>query len=357
MKRRKSVVRFRSILCPVDFSAHAAGALRRAADLAHRSGGRLAVLFVNDPLLAAAAAAVYHRRAEMLQRTQAELERFVTRALTGGSLPQDAVVCRVAIGDPADEILRAASSHACDLIVMGTQGLDGADKWFMGSTVEHVLRRATVPVLALPKGRGRTAAPFGRVVAPVDLGRGWTRDVSAAASLARWLETELTLVHVIPPTPLVPWLRTRDAALDRRRVAAVRAVLERATAALTRNLKTTCKVAIGKPADAIAAEAATGAACLVVMALRGEHGFLGRRRGSIAYRVLTRAVAPVFALPASARAAHTGRVVVRSARRAAAGLRDAVDSRLRERDRIELAAVNALLSAGGGRTPRRRRAK
>ena len=46
---------FRSILCPVDFSDHSRLALRYAAAIARRSHGRLSILYVNDPLLIAAA--------------------------------------------------------------------------------------------------------------------------------------------------------------------------------------------------------------------------------------------------------------------------------------------------------------
>ena len=46
---------FRSILCPVDFSDQSRVALRYAAAVAHRAGGRLSILYVNDPLLITAA--------------------------------------------------------------------------------------------------------------------------------------------------------------------------------------------------------------------------------------------------------------------------------------------------------------
>ena len=47
---------FRSILCPVDFSPNSRAALRYAAMLARLSDAHLVVLFVDDPLLATAAA-------------------------------------------------------------------------------------------------------------------------------------------------------------------------------------------------------------------------------------------------------------------------------------------------------------
>lgn len=72
--------RFRAILCPVDFSEPARTALRYAATIARRSAGHVTVLYVNDPLLIGAAAAVYHRTG-LAQRTRAELLRFVRTSI------------------------------------------------------------------------------------------------------------------------------------------------------------------------------------------------------------------------------------------------------------------------------------
>ena len=85
MRRSLRLARFRSILCPVDFSAQSGDAIRQAAHVARRSGGRLTVLFAYDPVLLAAAAAVYRRRREFVQRTQVELEQFVRRSIGPGA--------------------------------------------------------------------------------------------------------------------------------------------------------------------------------------------------------------------------------------------------------------------------------
>ena len=61
---------------------------------------------------------------------------------------------------------------AADCIVMGTQGLSGYKKMFLGSVTEHVLRRSRVPVLAVPPGEPDAGTDglekrIGRVMAPV----------------------------------------------------------------------------------------------------------------------------------------------------------------------------------------------
>ena len=119
MTRSTRMARFRSILCPADFSEQSGDAIRHAAHIARRSGGRLTVLFVYDPLLLAAAGAVYRRRREFVQQTQVELERFVKRSIAPGGWARGHVGCTVVQGDPADEILRAAKRLLLFLAILG----------------------------------------------------------------------------------------------------------------------------------------------------------------------------------------------------------------------------------------------
>lgn len=62
----------------------------------------------------------------------------------------DDVQVRVALGEPAVEILAAADRFAIDLIVMGTRAAGAVTRALMGSVADAVLRRASCPVLAVP---------------------------------------------------------------------------------------------------------------------------------------------------------------------------------------------------------------
>ncbi len=305
MRRSTRAVTFQSILCPVDFSQHSREALRYAAGIANRSGGRLTVLFVNDPLLVAAAAAAFHRRRQFLAQSQAELARFVTQAIRGGPAPREEPACLVSTGNPADEILHTVERLESDLVVIGTHGLSGVNRLFFGSTTEHVLRRVETPVLAIPplkrrrKGTGERAGSLAiaRVVAPIDFAGEWEPEAGCAADVARWLDAELLLVHVIPRTQMPPWLRLSGAAAhDRRRVDKAARALERVRTRLFSDLKSASSVLTGNPADEIARLVADGPPTLVAMALRDDGGWRPRR-GAIAYHVLSHAARPVLALP------------------------------------------------------------
>ena len=138
---------FTSVLCPVDFSDHCRLALGLGARLARASGARLSIVYVNDPLLAAAAA-TYDEQA-MARQTDDELRSFLSSAVGADPLVGD-VHIEVAEGQPADQIVSAAVRLGADVIVMSTQGVTGARTLFFGSTTEGVLKHARIPVLVVP---------------------------------------------------------------------------------------------------------------------------------------------------------------------------------------------------------------
>jgi nucleotide-binding universal stress UspA family protein len=134
---------YRSILCPVDLSAASRAATRTAAMMADCFDARLTVIFVDEPLLSQAAQRFDED--ELARRTQAELTRFVQKAIGSRHCRYEIVT-----GDPAAEILKAARRLKVDLIVMGTQGHRGPKRFFFGSTAATVVKRTTIPVLVVP---------------------------------------------------------------------------------------------------------------------------------------------------------------------------------------------------------------
>jgi len=272
-----------------------------------RSGARLTVLFVNDPLLhAAAAAAAYDVRA-MAEHTTAELTSFVGSSLSAAVCRATSVRCEEALGRPAREIMKRARRGGFDLIVLGTQGLSGASKMFFGSTTAGVLRDAAVPVLAVPPvphgrraGRPARSWPGRQFIAPIDLDRSSPADVGQAVGLARWLGARLLLLHIVRISPPPPWYRADLTREVDARVNQVRAALE-ALRAQAPDIIGDVSVIAGDLAEEIAAAARRHRAGLVVLTLRSRRRLFGSRAGSIAYSVVCRAPAPVLALPPAPR--------------------------------------------------------
>ena len=56
---------------------------------------------------------------------------------------------RVALGDPAEEILKFIKSEGIDLVIMGTHGRKGLDRILFGSVADRVIKMSPVPVMSI----------------------------------------------------------------------------------------------------------------------------------------------------------------------------------------------------------------
>jgi nucleotide-binding universal stress UspA family protein len=70
-------------------------------------------------------------------------------------------------GSPGEVICWLASSHHCDLIVMGTHGRTGLKHLVLGSVAEYVMRHASCPVLTLRKAHVKEPPPKEPLLLPV----------------------------------------------------------------------------------------------------------------------------------------------------------------------------------------------
>ncbi len=302
MTQAKRWTGFRSVLCPVDFSDGSRMALRYAAAVAARGKAVLKVVYVNDPLLVAAAAAALHDRT-FVKRSARELRDFIEATLPASSKAPTALKSHVSVGDPADEIMKAAARGRSDLIVVGTHGLTGANRLLLGSTTLSVLQQTRVPVLAVPAagdnmGEGPSSSwPGARIAAAIEMDSSATHDLDVAARIAEWFGSSLLLIHVVSGIAAPAWLDTDFAAHDRARAAKAQRQLEALIARSGQNVATEARVVSGRVADEIAAVAAAERTGLLVTALQNRRGWFGARRGSISYQVLTHAAAPVLACP------------------------------------------------------------
>jgi nucleotide-binding universal stress UspA family protein len=54
-------------------------------------------------------------------------------------------------GHPAEQIMKLAEEQSVDLIVMGTLGRSGIEKFLLGSVADKVIRNSRIPVLTVRK--------------------------------------------------------------------------------------------------------------------------------------------------------------------------------------------------------------
>ena len=149
----------RKILCAIDFSRDSQRALVVAQDLARAGGGRLVVVHALEHLAGESPVLAAHFNVAEFRRT---LERDARQRLEE-LLPLAArAECNTSVilaeGKASREVLRAVTAHEADLIVLGVHGRNALDLALFGSTTRHVLHRATVPVLTVPRDVQAAAA-------------------------------------------------------------------------------------------------------------------------------------------------------------------------------------------------------
>ncbi len=140
---------FQKILLPLDGSALAEEALPYAIAQAQRFGAQLILLKVIPPLLEV-------RSPQMEAAVAAEVVKELTPAaekVHAAGVAAEIVSVEGGGGTgPAPKIVRYATQHAIDLIIMSTRGHGGFNRWVLGSTADGVVRKAPVPVLLIRVG-------------------------------------------------------------------------------------------------------------------------------------------------------------------------------------------------------------
>ena len=150
----------RKILAPVDFSESGQPALALAATMARTFGASIDLLHVWQPpplipfpvVVIPSAAESMPVGIEELARTSAGAQ-MTTIAAQLRDQGATEVHSRVAIGNPAHDIVELAELGHFDLIVMGTHGRGAVAHALIGSVAERVVRRAKCPVLTVRAAR------------------------------------------------------------------------------------------------------------------------------------------------------------------------------------------------------------
>jgi nucleotide-binding universal stress UspA family protein len=137
------------LLVPVDFSVPSQQALDYAIELSGKLQASLILLHVIQlPLLGGgtnlgADTSLVLYLEEIEAAMWQSIETHATRVRAAG-LACDAFVVH---GTPFQQIIDVATAKQVDLIVMGTHGHTGLQRFFLGSVAEKVVRMAPCPVL------------------------------------------------------------------------------------------------------------------------------------------------------------------------------------------------------------------
>jgi len=271
-----------SILHPSDFTEAGHAAFVHALALALYRQARFEVLHVvsGDQALDDWSQAPAIR--ETLERWGI-LEADSPRSALKEKLSLDVGKLNIRSKDPFKAIVSDIEEHPVDLVVLATEGRDGAPRWLRPSIAEGVARKSGSMTLFVPKGvPGFVSAENGdislkRVLLPVAREPDPTDAVSYAARAAvmsHETPVEIVLLHVgsgDAPWPTLPELQSCTWQKVQRE---------------------------GDPVEQIRQAAKEFSADLIVMATEGRKGIFGMLHGSVTEKVLRGAPCPLLAVPA-----------------------------------------------------------
>jgi len=295
-----SKIEMRRIVCPTDFSASSSRAFEHALALAAWYRAAVTVLHVVPEPLAAAAALSYPYGSAVLEGSLGEAAEADLASLVGPAQRAGLnAAAEVRDGQPAAEIVRMGQELRADLIVMGTHGRAGFQRFLLGSVAETVLRRATCPVLTVPPGARGKADPlfFKSILCATDFSPSSEAAVHYATALAAEADASLYVAHVLDrPGAEDPRGRAVDFGT------AALAQLRRAVPPEAREwFRVREVVSRGPAAEQIVSLAARYDVGLVVMGVHGRGMLDLMAFGSVTHHVVRDASCPVLTVRPPAR--------------------------------------------------------
>lgn len=142
---------YRRILVPLENSAADRTILAHVEALARFTGASLLLVHVADGWVARHFDELQLRESEEMQRDRSYLDAVLAELTAKGF----AAEARLAMGDPASEIIRIVDEEEVDLIAMATHGHRFVKDLLLGSTVGKVRHVVNVPVLLVKAVKAR----------------------------------------------------------------------------------------------------------------------------------------------------------------------------------------------------------
>lgn len=149
---------YKNILIATDGSNYSAKTVEHGIEIAKMLGSRVFTIYVVDTGAFASIPMdmAWENIYEMLRSEGEKATNFVKEK---GREEDIDVECIIIDGHPAEEIVNFSENNSIDLIIMGTLGKSGLDRFLLGSIAEKVLRNAKVPVIIIRSEKQGKSTP------------------------------------------------------------------------------------------------------------------------------------------------------------------------------------------------------
>jgi len=138
---------FKKIMVATDGSELCKKAVETGIEIARFSGAKLYAVYVVIP--AAHSLRDFGWEKTAMEHFRVEGERataLVEEAAKAANVEVESVLLE---GNPAEKIVEFAEQNGIDMVVMGTLGKIGLDRFLLGSVAENVVRHSKTPVLVV----------------------------------------------------------------------------------------------------------------------------------------------------------------------------------------------------------------
>ncbi len=184
----------RNILIPTDMGTASKSALKYARFFHDRFGSRVSVLHAEHlefpPYFSSGQLGELKRELRKLTRAAIDYLRKESESSLG-FVPDVKVIENM----PVDAILEQSRNSQFELIIMGMHGHSSAERLWMGSVTERVLRQSSVPVMAVRKDPPEL--PMQQILCPMSPSETGRQALEYAAQISKEMNAKLIVLHVV----------------------------------------------------------------------------------------------------------------------------------------------------------------
>ncbi len=295
---------YKKMLVPLDGSELAELVFSYAKELAGRLGVEVILLNVYSPQ---EQGLIPMRRAYIERAAEITMQQSERVQLSEGTVEARG---ELAMGNPAEEILRFADKNGIDFILMATHGRSGINRWAMGSVAYRVLRASKVPVWLVRAGVSEKIIhdklPIRKILVPLDGSKLAELVLPHVETLAKQWGTELVDVVLLrvcgppvissdyPPAMPLSWEEHVEQETVKCKLVAGSYLAEVEKRLKDAGLKVRSEVLLGKSADEIVDYADKNHFSLTVMVIYARSGISRWAYGSVTEKVMLGVSTPVF---------------------------------------------------------------
>lgn len=275
----------KTIIVATGLDGSSDGALEYARKLAAAYGARVVLAHGVDPVEYASVVGVPGKvLSELSEQARVALDRMAADFIREGIHSHS----EIRQGEVAQMLLDLAQQYEAGLIVIGTEGKQGAGPVLVGSIAEELVRHAQCAVLAVAADYNAGAyrpVPGGPVMLAMERNESSPEAIATACSLAETFRRTLIIVHARRPEEAVAFLNPTATTMEEFGIGKA-------------SFPVRCIVKDGKPGDAIVEAIAQHQPSILVVGVKrasvtsGPHG--------TAFSILARSRVPVLCVPPQA---------------------------------------------------------